>query len=63
MKHNYPMYNNGLVGVIDYSKLIKMQSQQPIGKISGQEIKLHEQLISNNTVFKRSFKKNSKKVR
>jgi hypothetical protein len=33
-KQNYPMISNGLVDVIDYSKLIQMQSQQPIITIS-----------------------------
>ena len=55
MKNNYPMYNNGLVSTIDYPKLIKMQSQEPIGKISNQKIELHEQSVSTKNVYKRSF--------
>ena len=61
MKNNYPMYNNGLVGVIDYQKLIKMQSQEPIGKISNPKVKLQEQSVSNNSILKRSLKRTTKK--
>lgn len=46
MKELYPIINNGLVGVIDYQKLIFMQSQQPIGTISKQNVMFSNQNMS-----------------
>lgn len=61
MKNNYPMYNNGLVGLYDYSKIIKMQSQEPIGKVSNQKIIIKDDSITSKNITKRSLKRTTKK--
>ena len=58
MKQNYPMYNDGFVSTINYEKLIKMQSQEPIVTIE-RKVSLKNQNNRNKVVLKKNFMINS----
>ena len=58
MKQNYPMYNDGFVSTINYEKLIKMQSQEPIVTIE-RKVSLKNQNNRNKVVLKKNLKRNS----
>lgn len=60
MKHNYPMYNDGLVSTINYEKLIKMQSQEPIVTIE-RKVSLKNQNNRNKVVLKKNLKRTTNK--
>lgn len=57
--NNYPMYNDGLVARIDYQKLIKMQSQEPI--ITFEKTKINGQNTAKISVMKRNLRRTTKK--
>ena len=56
MKQNYPMYNDGFVSTINYEKLIKMQSQEPIIIIE-RKVSLKNQNNRNKVVLKKNLKR------
>ena len=60
MKHNYPMYNDGFVSTINYEKLIKMQSQEPIVTIE-RKVSLKNQNNRNKVVLKKNLKRTTNK--
>lgn len=60
MKQNYPMYNNGFVSTINYEKLIKMQSQEPIVIIE-KKVSLKNQNNRNKVVLKKNLKRTTNK--
>lgn len=60
MKQNYPMYNDGLVSTINYEKLIKMQSQEPIVTIE-RKVSLKNQNNRNKVVLKKNLKRTTNK--
>lgn len=60
MKQNYPMYNDGLVSTINYEKLIKMQSQEPIVIIE-RKVSLKNQNNRNKVVLKKNLKRTTNK--
>lgn len=57
---NYPIIDNGFVSFIDYKKLIKIQSQEPIVVMS-KKVSLKNESQKNNAVLKRSFKRTTNK--
>ena len=57
---NYPTIDNGFVSTINYEKLIKMQSQEPIVVMS-KKVSLKNESQKNNAVLKRSFKRTTNK--
>lgn len=61
MKQNYPMYNDGFVSTINYEKLIKMQSQEPIVIIE-RKVSLKNQNNRNKVVLKKNLKRTISKV-
>lgn len=60
MRQNYPMYNDGLVSTINYEKLIKMQSQEPIVTIE-RKVSLKNQNNRNKVVLKKNLKRTTNK--
>jgi len=60
MKQNYPMYNDGFVSTINYEKLIKMQSQEPIVIIE-RKVSLKNQNNRNKVVLKKNLKRTTNK--
>ncbi len=60
MKQNYPMYNDGFVSTINYEKLIKMQSQEPIVTIE-RKVSLKNQNNRNKVVLKKNLKRTTNK--
>ncbi len=60
MKQNYPMYNDGFVSTINYEKLIKMQSQEPIIIIE-RKVSLKNQNNRNKVVLKKNLKRTTNK--
>lgn len=60
MKQNYPMYNDGFVSTINYEKLIKMQSQEPIVIIE-RKVSLKNQNNTNKVVLKKNLKRTTNK--
>ena len=57
---NYPTYDNGFVSTINYEKLIKMQSQEPIVVIPRKN-SLNYQSQKSSAVLKRSIKRTTNK--
>lgn len=60
MKQNYPMYNDEFVSTINYEKLIKMQSQEPIVTIE-RKVSLKNQNNRNKVVLKKNLKRTTNK--
>ena len=60
MKQNYPMYNDGFISTINYEKLIKMQSQEPIVIIE-RKVSLKNQNNKNKVVLKKNLKRTTNK--
>ena len=60
MKQNYPMYNDDFVSTINYEKLIKMQSQEPIVIIE-RKVSLKNQNNRNKVVLKKNLKRTTNK--
>lgn len=60
MKQNYPMYNDGFVSTINYEKLIKMQSQEPIVTIE-RKVSLKNQNNRNKVILKKNLKRTTNK--
>lgn len=60
MKQNYPMHNDGFVSTINYEKLIKMQSQEPIVIIE-RKVSLKNQNNRNKVVLKKNLKRTTNK--
>lgn len=60
MKQNYPMCNDGLVSTINYEKLIKMQSQEPIVTFE-KKVYLKSQNNRNKVVLKKNLKRTTNK--
>ena len=60
MKQNYPMYNDGFISTINYEKLIKMQSQEPIVTIE-RKVSLKNQNNRNKVVLKKNLKRTTNK--
>lgn len=60
MKQNYPMYNDGFISTINYEKLIKMQSQEPIAIIE-RKVSLKNQNNRNKVVLKKNLKRTTNK--
>ncbi len=60
MKQNYPMYNDGFISTINYEKLIKMQSQEPIVIIE-RKVSLKNQNNRNKVVLKKNLKRTTNK--
>lgn len=57
---NYPTIDNGFVHFIDYEKLIKMQSQEPIITTT-KKVSLKNESQKNNAVLKRSITRTTNK--
>lgn len=57
---NYPTIDNGFVYFIDYEKLIKMQSQEPIITTT-KKVSLKNESQKNNAVLKRSITRTTNK--
>ena len=60
MKQNYPMYNDVFISTINYEKLIKMQSQEPIVIIE-RKVSLKNQNNRNKVVLKKNLKRTTNK--
>ena len=60
MKQNYPMYNDGFISTINYEKLIKMQSQEPMVIIE-RKVSLKNQNNRNKVVLKKNLKRTTNK--
>ena len=60
MKQNYPMYNDGFISTINYEKLIKIQSQEPIVIIE-RKVSLKNQNNRNKVVLKKNLKRTTNK--
>lgn len=60
MIENYPTYSNGFISMIDYSKIIKMQSQEPICTFS-KKVSLKNNIQNNNKVVKKCLKRTTNK--